>query len=106
MAKYLIQARYLEDGLKGLLKDGGSVRRAAVEKMCKSLGGTWESCHFGFGEFDIMGIADMPDNVSMSAVSLTVRATGLVDVKATTIMTPEEMDEVAKKSPTYRGPGQ
>lgn len=106
MAKYLIQARYAGDGINGLLKDGGSARRAAVENLCKSLGGTWGSCHFGFGEFDIMGIADVPDNVGMSAICLTVRATGLVDVKATAVLTPEEMDQVAKKSPAYRRPGQ
>jgi len=94
------------DGLKGLLKDGGSVRRAAVEKVFKSLGGTWESCYFCFGEYDILGIADMPDNVSMASISLTVGATGLVEVKTTVLMTPEEIDEAVKKSPMYQAPGQ
>jgi hypothetical protein len=32
MAKYLLQASYTEEGVKGLLKDGGSKRRAAAGK--------------------------------------------------------------------------
>jgi uncharacterized protein with GYD domain len=106
MAKYLFQAKYVGDGLKGLLKDGGTSRVAAVKKLFESVGGTCESCYFGFGEFDIMGIADMPNNIAIASAALTVNASGFVDVKATAIITPEEMDEVAKKSPTYRGPGQ
>ena len=33
MPKYLIEANYVGEGVKGLLKDGGSSRRAAVEKL-------------------------------------------------------------------------
>ncbi|MDA8308603.1 MAG: GYD domain-containing protein [Deltaproteobacteria bacterium] len=105
MARYLLQGKYSADGVKGLLKDGGSARRAALEKLTKSLGGTMESCYFAFGDYDIVGIGDMPDNVSAAAFSLTVSATGLASVKTTVLMTPEEVDQAAKKSPTYQGPG-
>ena len=50
-------------------------------------------------------IADVPDNVSMTAIALTVNATGTVTVKTTVLITPEEVDEAAKKSPSYRPPG-
>jgi uncharacterized protein with GYD domain len=43
MAKYLVQARYTSDGVKGLLKDGGSGRRDAVAKLIESLGGKMDS---------------------------------------------------------------
>jgi uncharacterized protein with GYD domain len=39
MAKYLIQASYTTEGIKGLVKDGGSKRRAVVEETLKGLGG-------------------------------------------------------------------
>ena len=39
MAKYLIEAGYSQEGLKGLVKDGGTGRRAVVEAAIKSLGG-------------------------------------------------------------------
>ena len=32
--KYLLQANYLGDGIKGLLKEGGTNRRAAARRVC------------------------------------------------------------------------
>lgn len=106
MAKYLLQANYVGEGIKGLLKEGGSSRRAAAEKAIKSLGGTVEAFYYAFGETDVYMIAELPDNVSMAALALTVSASGAVTAKTTVLMTPQEMDEAAKKTPSYRPPGQ
>lgn len=105
MAKYLIEGNYASEGLKGLLKDGGSSRRAAVEKLAGSLGGTIEAFYYAFGDTDLFVIADMPDNVTAAAVSLTVGATGSVTTKVTVLLTAEDVDAAAKKSPSYRPPG-
>ena len=43
MAKYLIQGSYTQDGLGGLLKDGGSKRRDAAKQALEGVGGTMES---------------------------------------------------------------
>ena len=43
MAKYLIKARYTLQGAKGLLKEGGSSRRAVVKQMVEGLGGKLEA---------------------------------------------------------------
>jgi uncharacterized protein with GYD domain len=106
MPKYLIQANYVGDGIKGLLKEGGTSRRAAVEKALKSLGGTLEAFYYAFGETDAYVIGEAPDNVSMAALALTVSASGVVTVKTTVLLTPEEVDEAVKKTPGYRPPGQ
>ena len=106
MPKYLAQCNYVGEGIKGLHKEGGSSRRAIVEKLVKSLGGTVEAFYYAFGEIDLYVIADVPDNVSMTAIALTVNATGAITVKTTVLITPEEVDEAAKKTPTYRPPGQ
>jgi uncharacterized protein with GYD domain len=106
MPKYLVSANYVGEGIKGLLKDGGSARQAAVEKLVGSMGGSVESIYYAFGETDVYVIADMPDNASMTAVALTVGASGAVTVKTTVLMTPAEVDEAAKKSPNYSPPGQ
>ena len=106
MAKYLIQANYLSEGAKGLLKEGGSSRRAVVEKLIASQGGSMESFYYAFGETDLYIIADVPDSVGVAAISLTVASTGTVTCKTTVLITPEEIDEAAKKSPSYRLPGQ
>jgi uncharacterized protein with GYD domain len=104
--QYLIQAKYVGDGIKGLLKEGGTSRRAAVEKAIKSLGGTLEAFYYAFGETDAYVIVEAPDNVSMAALALTINASGVAAVKTTVLLTPEEIDEAVKKTPSYRPPGQ
>jgi len=106
MPKYLVQANYVGEGIKGLLKEGGSSRRAVVEKMFGSVGAKVEAFYYAFGETDLFVIADAPDNVTAAALSLTVNATGAATTKITVLLTPEEIDAAAKKTPSYRAPGQ
>ena len=105
MPKYLIQFNYTAEGVKGVLKEGGSSRRAATEKLIKSMGGTVEAYYFAFGEADGFVIADLPDSTSMAAINLTVASSGAVATKTTVLITPEEVDAAAKKTPSYRPPG-
>ena len=105
MAKYLLHASYTEAGLKGLLKEGGSKRREAVEQAVKGLGGTVETFYYAFGDTDSFVIADLPDNVSSTALSLIVNSGGMVTVKTTVLITPQEVDQATKKSVDYRPPG-
>ena len=106
MPKYLFQASYTEAGLEGLLKEGGSKRREAVEQTVKGLGGTLEAFYYAFGDRDVFAIADLPDNVSTTAFSLIVNAAGAAKVKTTVLITPKEVDQAVKKSVDYRPPGQ
>ena len=106
MAKYLFQGSYTEEGLKGLLEEGGSKRRDAAEHVIKSVGGTLESYYFAFGDNDFYVIVDMPDNVSTTALVLAVNGSGAVNVKTIVLLTPEEVDKAVKKTVDYRPPGQ
>ncbi|HRW08584.1 MAG TPA: GYD domain-containing protein [Caldilineaceae bacterium] len=107
MAKFLIQANYVGEGTKGLLKEGGSSRQAVVEKLFASQGGRVESFYYAFGETDLYVIADMPDHATMAALALLICSSGTVTLKTTVLLTPSEIDEAAKKSlATYRTPGQ
>lgn len=106
MPKYLYHGSYTEEGLKGLLKEGGSKRREPVEQLFESLGGRLEAYYFAFGDDDFYIIADLPDNVSSTAGSLVVNASGAVKVKIVVLLTPEEVDQAVKKTVEYRPPGQ
>ena len=106
MPKYLFQANYVGEGVKGLLKEGGSSRRAAVEKAAQSLGGTLEAFYYAFGDIDAYVVVDLPDNATATALALTVNSSGVTVVKTTVLMTPEDVDAAVKKSPSYRAPGQ
>jgi uncharacterized protein with GYD domain len=105
MPKYLIHGSYTVDGIKGVLKEGGTGRRAAVEAAVKALGGKLEAFYFTFGEHDVVAIVDGPDNVTAAAFSMGVAATGTVRTSTTVILTPEEIDQAAKKTLSYRAPG-
>jgi uncharacterized protein with GYD domain len=105
MAKFLISASYTAEGTKGLLKDGGSGRRAAVQKALDALGGKLDSFHFAFGKTDAYVICDVPDTVSGIALSLAVNGSGVVHATTTPLITVEEMDAACKKSTMYRAPG-
>ena len=76
MAKYMFTARYTAEGAKGLVRDGGTGRRAAVEKACAAAGGRLESMYFAFGGIDAYVVADLPDNVSAAALALAVNQGG------------------------------
>jgi len=105
MAKYLFQARYTTEGAKGLAREGGSGRRAALAKMAEGLGGKLETFYFAFGEVDAYVIVDVPDSVTAAAVALAVNQAGAASVKTVVLISPEDMDKAAKKSVEYRPPG-
>ncbi|MCS7038612.1 MAG: GYD domain-containing protein [Caldilineales bacterium] len=106
MAKYLLQTSYVGEGVQGLLKEGGTSRRAVAEEAVKSVGGTLEAFYFAFGPTDVYLIVDVPDNVSMAALALAISASGLVKATTTVLLTPEEIDQAVQKKPWYRPPGQ
>ena len=105
MPKYLLQASYIGDGAKGLRKDGGSARRAAVERLCASAGGSVEAFYFAFGDTDVVTILDLPDNVTAAGLALLVAESGKVDIKTTILLTCEDVDAAVKVTGDYRPPG-
>jgi uncharacterized protein with GYD domain len=105
MPKYLVEASYTVEGVKGIQSAGGSSRRDAIAALAESTGGQLESFYFAFGERDVYTVVDLPDNESATAVALTVNASGAVKVRTTVLVTPEEVDAAAKRSVEYRAPG-
>lgn len=105
MPKYLVTGSYTQAGIKGVLGEGGSSRRAAVEKLAESVGGTVESFYYGFGGDDYFITVDLPSNEAAAAVAMTVAASGAVSPRTIVLLTPEDVDAATKLSPSYRAPG-
>jgi len=105
MQKFLIKATYTAEGAKGLLKEGGSKRRAAIQKLIEGLGGKLESFYYAYGDDDAYIISDLPDAATGLAISLAVNASGAVRLSTTPLMTPEEVDAAAKMTVKYQAPG-
>jgi uncharacterized protein with GYD domain len=106
MPKYLCQGSYTELGLQGLLKEGGSKRKAMVEQLVREMGGKLEGFYFAFGGDDFHIIMDLPSNVDTAAVALVAQASGSVKSRITVLLTPEEVDQAVRKHVDFRAPGQ
>ena len=87
------------------MKEGGSKRKAMVEEMTKAAGGKIEAFYYAFGDSDVYLIVDAPDQATVAAISMAVNASGAVTLKTTVLLTPQEVDQAAKKLVKYRSPG-
>jgi uncharacterized protein with GYD domain len=105
MPKYLIIARYSPDGIKGVLREGGSARRSLIADIAKNLDGSLESFYYAFGEDDVYSIVDLPDNMTAAAMAMNISAGGLVKCEVRVLLTPEEIDKSARTKMWYRPPG-
>ena len=92
MAKFLFEAHYTPEGAKGIIKEGGSGRRAAIEKAVTGLGGRLEAFYFAFGDVDAYVIVDLPDNVTAAAMALAVGQSRLASTKTVVLLKMEEAD--------------
>jgi len=104
MAKYLVKANYKAEGVRGVIKEGGSGRVEAVTKLAKKLGGKVEAFYFAYGEYDAYLIIEIDESAGL-ALSLAVNASGAVTIQLVPLITAKQMDDAAKTSVAYRAPG-
>lgn len=105
MPKYLLHGSYTVEGVKGVIKDGGTGRKDAVKQLLESVGGKLETMYFAFGNNDWYIIADLPDAESAVAIAARTISSGAVNLQTTVLLTPEQVDAGMKKAVTYRRPG-
>lgn len=100
MPSYLVQVSYNSSAIASLVSnphDRAAVVREAVEK----LGGKMGPFYMCFGDYDTVGIIEMPDNVAAAAFALSIAAGGSCsDVKTTPLFTQEESIAAARKAGT------
>lgn len=107
MPRYLIQASYSTQGVSDLVTTPQD-RAAAVRPVIERLGGSIESFDFAFGDYDVVAICQVPDNVSAAALAMAVGATGALSAfKTTVLISMEEAVEAMRKAGAvgYRPPG-
>jgi len=107
MPYYLLEAAYTPEAWADMVKTPQK-RLEKVRPAIEKLGGTLESGFLAFGEYDVVAIVQMPDNVSAAAFSIAVSAGGACKaVKTTPLMTMEEGVQAMKKAggAGYRPPG-
>ena len=105
MSKYLFYGSYTPEGLRGLMKEGGSKRIEAAKQALGSVGGSLEAFYFSNGVQDFNIIVNLPDHVSSTAITLAGNASGTFSIRAVALLTPEEMDEAVQRKVDFRPPG-
>ena len=105
MPKYFFRASLSPEGVAGVLAEGGTARRATVQSAVETLGGTLDAFYFAFGDDDVVGIFEVPDNETAAAFAMEVSSSGRVSVSTTVLLTPEEVDRAREKKSGWRAPG-
>jgi uncharacterized protein with GYD domain len=106
MPKAMIKASYSVDGMKGLMKSGGTSRVKSVEAALAGVGGSLESFYFAFGGDDVYIIADVPDHAAAIAMAGAVSTSGAISKYETVILlTPAEIDQAMNVTVEYAPPG-
>ena len=105
MPKYLFEAKYTPEGVRGIKEAGAASRAKAVDDMATALGGGLDSFHFAFGDVDAYVVVDLPDDEAAAAAAFTVGASAVTQVKTVKLLTLDEADAAIARSVDYRPPG-
>ena len=98
MQSYLLQVAYTAEAWKALVKDPQN-RIDKVRPVVEKLGGRMQHSWFAFGDYDIVAIMEMPDNVSAAAFSLAASAGGSIrTIKTTALLSMEEGVDAMRKA--------
>jgi uncharacterized protein with GYD domain len=98
MAFYLAQASYSSQATGAMIKNPQD-RAAAVRPLVERMGGKLHGLWLTFGDYDVVAIAEMPDNVSAAALSMAIGASGAMSAYRTTpLLTVNEAMEAMKKA--------
>jgi len=106
MPLYMFQGAYTAEAMAKLIKKPQD-RIGAVAKALKKFGGTMHGSWFSFGEYDIVLVMELPDNVAAAAFAVAAEAGGaLRSGRTTPLLNAREMAKMLRKAKTstYRPP--
>ena len=109
MAFYMVQASYSNDSIAAMLKKPED-RAKAVRAVAEKFGGKLHGFYHCFGDYDVVGIFEAPDNVTMAGVSMAVSASGALKTFKTTVLIPSDdavqaMRKGGEIAKAYKPPG-
>ncbi len=112
MPLYMYQAAYTPESWAAQIKNPQNRVEAIGRQVCESVGGKLIGGWYCFGDYDLVIVAEVPDNESMAAIALAVGAGGAIKASKTTVLMTgregvgalEKADTVAKVySPALSG---
>ncbi|MCH7484049.1 MAG: GYD domain-containing protein [Chloroflexi bacterium] len=98
MPHYMFQATYTAEAWEGLVRRPQD-RARAIRLIVKNLKGRVISFYNSFGDYDVVIIAEMPNNEAAAGLSMAAAAGGAVKaVKTTPLMTVKEGLDAMRKA--------
>jgi uncharacterized protein with GYD domain len=86
MPLYMYEAAYTAESLAVQLKNPQNRADAVGRAACEAVGGKLVGSWYCFGDYDLIIIADVPDNESMAAIALAIASGGAVKSAKTTVL--------------------
>jgi uncharacterized protein with GYD domain len=107
MQTYMVQAAYTSAAWSKLVQRPEN-RMEALRPVIEKLGGRLLAWYYAFGEFDVVALFEVPNNISAAAASMAVAAGGAVkEIRTTPLMPPEDGFDamLLAQGAGYRPPG-
>ena len=107
MPTYMVQASYTSTAWNRLVQRPEN-RMEALRPVIEKLGGKVHAWYYCWGDYDVMVLFDVPDNVNAAAASMAVAAGGAVkEIKTTHLLSPDEGFDamLLAQGAGYRPPG-
>ena len=109
MSYYLARAKVSQDAMRALV-DRPEDRLVTTTRFLQGVGGRLHNYFFSFGEFDIVLLFELPDNVSAASLTMVMTASGAVtEMETTVLLSMEEaiaaMDQAGDAMGVYTPPG-
>lgn len=86
MPLYMYQFSYTPESWATQIKAPANRLETVGGPVCAAAGGRMIGAWYCFGEYDVVLIADMPDNASMAALVLAIGAGGALASSRTTVL--------------------
>jgi uncharacterized protein with GYD domain len=86
MPIYMYQAAYTPESWAAQLKNPQNRVEAVGRAACEAVGGKLVGGWYCFGDYDLVIIADVPNNESMTAIALAIAAGGAIKAAKTTVL--------------------
>jgi uncharacterized protein with GYD domain len=100
MPSYLVQVAYTPEAIAAMIKKPQD-RAAVVGKALEKLGGKLTSLYLSFGDYDVVGVFESPDNIAAAAFALAIGGGGACkSVKTTPLLSVEDGIAALKKAAT------
>lgn len=98
MPLYMIQESY-SDRANGSMIASPQDRTAAVETMLEGFGAKLHGLWFCLGDFDVLALIELKDNIAAAALSMAIRSTGAMSAyKTTPLLTMAEATEAMRQA--------